>query len=76
MPRKEKEPDAFETFLLKGKKGQSFTYFVGRTVVDFSGQRVPEARLAFRAYEDGLVNLVQRRVPKSDGLFEYIAQRR
>lgn len=77
MARPETQPDAFAEFLLAGRKGHSFVYFVGATVYDdATGRRIPVAETAFKAHERGKINLVQRRVRNSDGLFEYIAQKR
>jgi hypothetical protein len=67
---------AFLLFLQKARRGDEFTYFVGHTVLGSDGRRIAPARLPFQAYEDNAVSLVQRRVPNSDGLFSYIAQRR
>lgn len=77
MARPEPQPDAFESFLSSARKGAEFVYYVGRTVFDVATNgRIPEAQAAFDAFEAGRVSLVQRRVPNSDGLFQYVAQKR
>lgn len=67
---------SFKDFLHKANFGESFTYAVGYTVFDgVTQKRTPEAEEAWAAYENGEVALTQRRVPKSDGVYEYIAQK-
>jgi hypothetical protein len=68
----------FEDWLRTSKHGDSFTYATAPFV---AGNGVPNevsaiAGFAQRKYQDGEVNLVQRRITKSPGSFDYIAQRR
>jgi hypothetical protein len=72
-----KSPE-FNNFLKTAKSGDRFTYMVGRTAVDPQNPevRLPAAQEAFEAYEAGFVYLVQRRIPDSNGHFNYIAEKR
>lgn len=76
--------DAFEHWLAKAKKGDKVLYFDGFLMLerqrhilqgnkDGFPQKIKTAILAWRAYLEGFVTLVQRK--RDEGEYEYIAIR-
>jgi hypothetical protein len=66
--------EAFRAWCNDARPGSRFVYFTG-SGWHFKGK--PEAcKAALKAYELGLVHLVQRRLTHTDGTFEFIAERR
>ncbi len=70
----------FASWLSRQRKGEQFIYHVGLGIVNVeSGIRNAIGDAAWKAYEDGLVLLTQRRTSKKIknvyGTFEYIATR-
>ena len=67
--------DSFKEFLATAKAGERFVYHEG-----FNCSKSALAADAWAAYEQGLVNLAQKRVrcavDNSPGVFEYIAEAR
>lgn len=59
----------FKNWIKIAKKGENYCYYEGSHVAG-----APVGRLALQAYEEGLINLVQRR--KGEESFSYWAQRK
>lgn len=78
--------DSFSWWLSKAKKGEKIMYFDGFLMLErqrlvMNGievgqmpQKIKTAFLAWRAYMDGLVTLIQHK--RDEGEYEYIAVRR
>jgi hypothetical protein len=65
--------EKFKGWLSSSRKRDTIVYFRGVTACKEDGFRYAAPHLAWKAYEEGLVKLVQRRMGRND--FEYIAQR-
>jgi hypothetical protein len=75
VPRR--RPNAFDAWLGQAAAGAEWVFHAGHTVImDAETEtRFPDAQRAYEAYEAGVITIVQRRIPNSDGIFLYTAQK-
>lgn len=59
------------SFISNAAAGKSIVYYIGHVL---PAEERDSVRMIRRAYNDGVVELMQRR--RDDGLFDYIAQKR